>query len=118
MALSALIAVIGFFIGGDARDGSPTRFAGGNYYDDSELDSRLFSALLSQAQQEQAQRDRYNQRHSGETSQRRSSWWDEWKQREARERQIRQEEYIRQGARESYQNASPAERVMMQQYGY
>ena len=83
--------------------------------------SSLADALMTQIFAEsmrQSQQQRYNQQQ-GLNGSRGSIWCgDEYKQRQARERQIRQEEYIRQRARENYQKASPEERLMMQHYGF
>ena len=117
MSVSALIAVICCFIGDDTHKATPYRVAESTQEDDSEAAARLFSALLLQAQQEQAQLDRWNQMQA-EENKRRSSILTEWEQRKARERQIRQEEAIRQDARERYQNANQGERAMMLHSGY
>lgn len=117
MSASALIAVICCFIGDDTHKAAPYRVAESTQEDDPEAAARVFSALLLQAQQEQAQLDRWNQMQA-EENKRRSSILTEWKQREARERQIRQEEYIRQEARERYQNADQGERAIMRHSGY
>jgi len=117
MSVSALIAVICCFIGDDTHKATPYRVAESTQEDDSEAAARLFSALLLHAQQEQAQLDRWNHMQA-EENKRRSSILTEWEQRKARERQIRQEEAIRQDAREKYQRADPGERARMTSFGY
>ena len=125
MAFSALIAVISLFVGDDKHKAVPYWVAERSQEDDSEAAARRFSALLWRAQMEQqAQRDMYNQWYNqwqSETEKerrRQQSILGEWEQRQARERQIRQEEYIRQDARERYQRADQADRAFMKVYGY
>ena len=106
MSLFVLIAMIGC-----SRD---DRVAESTQEEDAEAAARFFSAMLLQAQQEQAQRDRWNQLQAEKNSR----YWRELEQRQARERQIRQEEYIRQAAREEYQRADPVGRSIMRHSGY
>lgn len=114
MSLSALIAVSGCSRGDDAYRTASGRVAESAQEEDAEVAAQLLS-LMWQAQQEQAQRDRWNQMQAEE-----DRWrsWNERVQREARERQIRQEEYIRQDAREKYQRANQGERAIMKSFGY
>jgi len=115
MSLSVLIVVNGCSRGDDTYRAASGRVAESTQEEDVEVAAQLMSALMWRAQQEQAQRDRYNQMQAEEN---RQGWWREWEQRQARERQIRQEEYIRQDARERYQRADQADRAFMKVYGY
>ena len=114
MLLSVMIAVSGCSRGDDAYRAASGRVPESTQEEDAEVAAQLLS-LMWQAQQEQAQRDRWNQMQA-EEDRRRS--WAEWEQRQARERQIRQEEYIRQEAREKYQRANQGERAIMRSFGY
>jgi len=122
MSISALIAVIGCFISDDTHKAAPYRVAEGYQEDDSKkardyLEEALTRQVILHAQQAQAWAGRSNQMQA-EENRRRYDALAELEQRQARERQIRQEEYIRQDARERYQRADQADRAFMKVYGY
>jgi len=117
MSLSAIVAVIGGFVGGDAHNVPTDRIVESSLEDNAEAGAQLFSALLWRAQQEQAQNERRNQwlQERRENAER---WWqklqqqqDAFDQKMQRKRQIIDDEYQRQRAREGYEMGVPKERL-------